>query len=49
MEELGGVLRCNRRRSIKNYRRAKVPDLQLRWTALRGAVNVVSYAPFGLW
>ena len=26
-----------------------MPDLQLRWTAIRGAMNVVSYAPSGLW
>ena len=26
-----------------------MPDLQLRWTAIRGAVNVVNYAPAGLW
>ena len=26
-----------------------MPDLQLRWTAIRGAINVVNYAPSGLW
>ena len=46
VEELRGVLRSSRRRSIKDYR---VPDLQLRWTAIRGAINVVNYAPSGLW
>ena len=49
VEELRGVLRSNRRRSIKDYWRGRVPDLQLRWTAIRGAINVVSYAPSGLW
>ena len=49
VEELRGVLKRNRRRSIKDYWRGKVPDLQLRWTAIRGAINVVSYAPSGLW
>ena len=49
VEELGGVLRCNRRRSNKDDWRSKVPDLHLRWTAIRGAINVVSYAPSGLW
>ena len=49
VEELRGVLRSNRRRSIKDYWRGKVPDLQLRWTAIRGAINVVTYAPSGLW
>ena len=49
VEELRGVLRSNRRRSIKDYRRGRVPDLQLRWTAIRGAINVVNYAPSGLW
>ena len=34
---------------IKDYWRSKVPDLQLWWTAIRGAINVVSYAPSGLW
>ena len=48
-EELRGVLRSNRRRSIKDYWRGKVPDLQLRWTVIRGAINVVNYAPSGLW
>ena len=43
------VLRCNRRRSIKDYWRGKVPDLQLRWMAIRWAIDVVSYAPSGLW
>ena len=49
VEELRGVLRSNRRRSIKDYWRGSVPDLQLRWTAIRGAINVVNYAPSGLW
>ena len=49
VEELKGVLRCNRRRSIKDYWRSKVPDLQLRWTAIRGAINLVNYTPSGLW
>ena len=49
MEELRDVLRSNRRRSIKDYWRGRVPDLQLRWTAIRGAINVVNYAPTGLW
>ena len=26
-----------------------MPDLQLQWTAIRGAINVVSYAHSGLW
>ena len=45
VEELRGVLRSKRRRSIKDYWRGRVPDLQLRWTAIRGAINVVNYAP----
>ena len=49
VEELRGVLRSNRRRSIKDYWRDRVPDLQLRWTAIRGAINVVNYALSGLW
>ena len=49
VEELRGVLRSNRRRSIKDYWRCRVPDLQLRWTAIRGAINVVNYAPSRLW
>ena len=49
VEELRDVLTCNRRRSIKDYWRSKVPDLQLRWTAIRGAINVVSFPPSGLW
>ena len=49
VEELRGVLRSNRRRSIKDYWRGRVPDLQPRWTAIRGAINVVNYAPSGLW
>ena len=48
-EELSGVVRCNRRRSVKDYWRSKVPDLQLCWTAIRGAINVVGYAPSGSW
>ena len=48
-EELRGVLRSNRRRSIKDRWRGRVPDLQLRLTAIRGAINVVNYAPSGLW
>ena len=47
--ELRGVLRSNRRRSIKDYWRGRVPDLQLRWMAIRWAINVVNYAPWGLW
>ena len=49
VEELWGVLRSNRRRSIKGYWRGRVPDLQLRWATIRGAINVVNYAPSGLW
>ena len=49
VEELRRILRCNRRRSLKDYWRGRVPDLQLRWTAIRGAINVVNYAPPGLW
>ena len=49
MEQLRGVLRSNRRRSIKDYWRGTVPDLQLRWTAIGGAINVVNYAPSGMW
>ena len=49
VEELRGVLRSNRRRSIKDYWRGRVPDLQLRWMAMRGAINVVNYALSGLW
>ena len=49
VEELRGVLRSNRRRSIKDYWRGRVPDLQLRWTVIRGAINVVNYALLGLW
>ena len=49
VEELRGVLKSRRRRSIKDYWRGRVPDLQLRWTAIRGAINVVNYAPSGLW
>ena len=49
VEELRGVLRSNRRRSIKDYWRGKVPDLQLRWTAKGGGINVVNSAPSGLW
>ena len=49
MPELMGALTCNRHRGIKDYRRGKVPDLQLRWMAIRGAINVVSYAPSRLW
>ena len=49
VEELRDVLRSNKRRSIKDYWRGRVPDLQLRWTAIRGAINVVNYAPTGLW
>ena len=48
MEELTGILGCNRRRSIKDYWRSNVPDLQLRWTAIRGAMTAVSYARSGL-
>ena len=49
VEELRGVVRSSRRRSIKDHWRGRVPDLQLRWTAIRGAINVVNYAPSGLW
>ena len=49
VEELRGVLRSNRRRSIKDYWRGRVPGVQLRWTAIRGAINVVNYSPSGLW
>ena len=49
VEELRGVFRGNWRRSIKDYWRGRVPDLQLRWTAIRGAINVVNYALPGLW
>ena len=49
LEELQGVLRSNGRRSIKDYWRGRVADLQLRWTAIRGAINVVNYALSGLW
>ena len=48
MEELRRVLGHNRRRSIKDYWRRRVPHLQLRWAAIQGAINVVSYAPSGL-
>ena len=48
VEELRHVLRGSRCRSIKDYWRGRVPDLQLRLTAIRGAVNVVNYAPSGL-
>ena len=49
MEELRDVLRSNKRRFIKDYWRGRVPELQLQWTAIRGAINVVNYAPSGLW
>ena len=49
VEELRAVLRSSRRQSIKDYWRCRVPDLQLRWTAIRGAGNVVNCAPSGLW
>ena len=49
MEELRGVFRSNRCRSIKDYWRGRVPDLQLRWKAIRGGINVVNYAPSDLW
>ena len=39
VEELRGVLRSNRRRSIKDYWRGRVTDLQLRWTAIPGAIS----------
>ena len=48
VEELWGFLRSNRRRSIKDYWRGRVPDLQLLWTAIRGAINLVNSAPSGL-
>ena len=47
--ELRRVLMCNRRTSIKDYWRGRVPDLQHRWTAIWGAINVVNYALSGLW
>ena len=46
--ELRGVLTCNRRRSIKDYWQGRVLDLQLMWTMIRAAFNVVNYAPSGL-
>ena len=49
VEQHMGVLRCNRRGCIKDYWRSKMPGLQLRSTAICGAINVVSYAPSGLW
>ena len=49
LEEVMGVLRCNRCYSIKDYWRSKMPDLQLCCTAIRGAINVLSYAPSGPW
>ena len=49
VEERRDVLRRNRRGSIKDYLRGRMPDLHLRWTAIRGAINVVKYAPSGLW
>ena len=49
VEELRDVRRRNRRRSRKDYWRGRVPDLQLRWTAIRGGINVVNYATSGLW
>ena len=49
VEEHMGFLRCNRRNCIKDYWRSKMPDRQLLWTAIGGAINVVSYAPSGLW
>ena len=49
VEELRGVLRSNRRKSIKDYWRGRVPDLELQWTAIRGAINLVNYVPSGLW
>ena len=33
---------------MKDYWRARVPDLQLRWAPIRGAINVVGYSPSGL-
>ena len=44
VEELRGVVKSNRRRFIKDYWRGRVPDLQLRWSAIRGAINVVNNA-----
>ena len=35
--------------SIKDYWQGMVPKLQLRWAAIRGGINVVRYAPWGLW
>ena len=49
LKSSGGVLWSTRCRSIKDYRRGRVLDLQLRWAAIRRAVNAVSYAPSGLW
>ena len=49
MEELKGRLRRHKRRSIKEYWRGKVPDLQLRWTPISRAINLVHYAPSSLW
>ena len=49
VEELLGVLRSNKRQSIKDYWRGRVLDLQLPWTAIRGAIYVVNYAKLGLW
>ena len=46
---LRDVLRSHRRRSIKDYWRGGVLDLQLRWTAIRGAIKVVNSAASGLW
>ena len=49
VEELRDVLRSNKRTSIKDYWRGTVLDLQLRWTAIPGGINVVTFAPSGLW
>ena len=45
VEELRGVLRSNSRRSIKDFWRGRVPDVQLRWSGIWGAINVVNSAP----
>ena len=39
VEELRAVLRGNRRRSIKDYWRGREQFLELRWTAILGAIT----------
>ena len=39
VEEPRGVLRSNRRMSIKDYWRGRVPDVQLRLTTIQGATH----------